>query len=342
VHYLAHAAHILVRLLEFLLGAFCIVTATLLYPKEDGTIQSKLEDLWIRTDDFGEVALSRHARFMSRVAKLETHLLDRLFGTRLVSVQALGVSFCLSICTNSFALYWLLKDGLYMVAQGMRFYEFLMLACPALAIGVACVFVRNRNILRFGIILAALTCYAAEMLVGGGLDFDETTGLFGLFVIVFLIGGFLCDVVFITVTRRLLGWAGGMNSGIKVFALVFLNIVMSLLLLGPAFVTYYYMFTDARSKFFDKVPGWILSSALCISLSNIFDVLLALLFVLLALMLLIQFAIWPLLTRTLFRITDMKVRRGILVAIALGLIAGSLHVEKLSELFGKIIDKLSS
>jgi hypothetical protein len=91
-----HVIHLVAVTLEFLLGVFCILTAIILYPGEEGRIQSKFEDLWIRVHDYQKLALSKHALFMTQVAKLETHIFDRLFGNKLISGHALVVSFVLS------------------------------------------------------------------------------------------------------------------------------------------------------------------------------------------------------------------------------------------------------
>ena len=80
----------------FIMGLFCVLTAILLYPNEEGMIQSTLEDVWLRVDDYQKLALTRHAAFMTGIAKLETEFFNRMFGHRLLSVQALGMSFCFS------------------------------------------------------------------------------------------------------------------------------------------------------------------------------------------------------------------------------------------------------
>ncbi len=65
------------------------------------------------------------------------------------------------------------------------------------------------------------------------------------------------------------------------------------------------------------------------------------LFVLLALVLLIHRAIWPLLTRTLFRMADIgtKGRRAILTTVGLALLAAGIS-GKVPELVQKLIEKL--
>lgn len=74
-----HVLHVILRLLAALLGLFCVATAVLLYPDQEGKIQSKLEDFWIRIDDYQKLALSKHAAFMTGVSQLESRLLDHIF-----------------------------------------------------------------------------------------------------------------------------------------------------------------------------------------------------------------------------------------------------------------------
>jgi hypothetical protein len=62
-----------------------------------------------------------------------------------------------------------------------------------------------------------------------------------------------------------------------------------------------------------------------VGVSNLFDVAFALLFAFLASALLLHRAVWPLLTRTLFRMSDIgtKGRRGILITVGLALLGWS-------------------
>src|ERR1700722_6956157 len=96
-----HIGQILARLLGTLLGACCIATAVFLYPDEDGKIQSGLEDFWVRVDDYKNLALTKHASFFTQVAKLESRVLDSIFGRKLFSGRSLGVSFGISLSTVS-------------------------------------------------------------------------------------------------------------------------------------------------------------------------------------------------------------------------------------------------
>jgi hypothetical protein len=96
-----HIFHFVVRPAEALLGLSCLSTALLLYPDEEGTIQSKLEDFWIRFHDYQRLALSRAAAFMQQVAQFESHFLDRIFGERWVSFRLVSLSCCGSLLSLS-------------------------------------------------------------------------------------------------------------------------------------------------------------------------------------------------------------------------------------------------
>lgn len=51
-------------------------------------IQNRLEEWWIRVDDYRAGAVLRHTTFMVRIARLTTKALDTLFGSRLLTFRA--------------------------------------------------------------------------------------------------------------------------------------------------------------------------------------------------------------------------------------------------------------
>ena len=56
------------RILAVCSGLFCLYLAIFLYETEQGTIQNRLEGLWVRIDDLKLAALSRQAAFVRVVA----------------------------------------------------------------------------------------------------------------------------------------------------------------------------------------------------------------------------------------------------------------------------------
>ena len=102
--------------------------------------------------------------------------------------------------------------------------------------------------------------------------------------------GFVCDVVFINVTRQVLRKASETSTSFAVVVLVLSNAVLATLLVGPYFVDRFNLI-PANQIHLEWSP--------LVALTNMFGAALALLFALLAVLLLIHRAIWPLLTRSL-------------------------------------------
>lgn len=79
------------------LGVLCIAAVLFLYEDEEGRIQSKVEDWWIRLSDGRDASRPWATTFMRGVAGLTEQGFDRVFGRRLLSARAVGVSICLSL-----------------------------------------------------------------------------------------------------------------------------------------------------------------------------------------------------------------------------------------------------
>lgn len=332
-----HILHLIARPIEALLGVFCVVTAIMLYPNEEGKIQSKFEDFWVRVDDFKNLALTRHAAFMSEVAKLETRFLDRVFGERLFSIRAIAVSLACSIM--SLGIVGLLPHHEAYVGKAYDFFnprQSLGLLClGAYGLAVMSLPRRQRTLLNV-VLFLALVVPGWILIIGNppsGSSFHSPTEYRVESYIVYssilsIIGvlGFACDVVFIAITRKLLRKASETSRSSIILILVLSNVVLAALLVGPYFIDRLNLFPLNRLHM-DWSP--------LVALTNMFDAALALLFALLAVLLLIHRAVWPLLTRTLFKMQDIgtKGRRGILAAVGVALLSTSVFGEKVPDLF---------
>jgi len=332
-----HVVHLIARPIEALLGVFCVLSAIVLYPNEEGTIQSKFEDFWIRVDDFQNLALTRHAAFMTGVAKLETQFLNRLFGHNLVSSQSIGVSFSLSLLTFSIlglaTLSYASKEE-DIRSMFLKFY--LSLVLVSLVVGLTSILVRGRQNAR-RIVIASAIILVPFFILKFNPNSDPARAEVSANILYLAVGGFACDVAFIALTRRFVLWAGEMTSTLRVTGTIVLNVFLALCLMAPLLLSFINALSHrSLSALFTRWFG-ILDA---IALTNVFDVALALLFVLLATLLLIHRALWPLLTRTLFRMADIgtKGRRAILTTVGLALLAAGIS-GKVPEVLQKIIDK---
>jgi hypothetical protein len=329
-----HVLHLIARPFEALLGVFCIVTAVMLYPDEEGKIQSKFEDFWVRVDDFQSLALTRHAAFMTQVAKLETYFLDRVFGHKLISARAIGASlFCTIAPLLLMVSFVIVLELLDSIVDRHELVWFAGYAVAAICVGLATF---GRELSQIARIVLSVACFASlGFTIAIDSDGSRDIGLSTLFASSILFGGFAGDVAFIVVTRKLFRWAGEMTSFWKVLVAVIFSLLSALFLVGPAIVNMF------RAVYLDAPNTFLNTLVTLIGFVNLFDTLLAILFVSLSTLLLIHRLIWPLLTRTLFRMTDIgtKGRRAILTTVGLALLAAGIS-GKVPELVQKIIEKL--
>jgi hypothetical protein len=325
-----HFLHLLLTPIELLLGLFCVLTTILLCPGEEGQIQSKVEDFWVRVDDYRQLALSKHAAFMTQVAKLETSFLDKVFGPKLISGHALAVSFCCSVTASAVVgalVFESFSDVVFLALS-------IALLLGSIAVCITIVFVRKHAVVRgiaIGSLLVFLLIWAGYTQPG-----PEQAGRLTWDIVFAAFGSFVCDVIFIALTRRLLRWAGQMTSFFRVLAVIVLNFLLAVFLVMPLFLAGAF-----AVQAHEEQKALILPFAL-IGFSNLFDVVLSSFFVFLTLMLLIHRVLWPLLSRTLFRMQDIgtKGRRAILSAVGLTLIGWSgVHLPDLLKELLKILGK---
>jgi hypothetical protein len=330
-----HLIHLIARPIEALLGVFCVVTAIMLYPNEEGKIQSKFEDFWIRVDDFKNLALSRHAAFMTQVARLESRFLDAIFGHKLVSVRSVTVSICCSIVswylTSLITQFYVLKQPITGPSSWM-----LRIFGGCLIAALACVLLNHHHLAR-RITLTLACLFVAGGLTANMLKHPEDATLLASVLAVSLGLGFVCDVVFIVATRKLIRMAGEMNQSFKVMMVLLLDLCLAVVLVGPLLLVFA---QRMRGGFFSGIGlVTLIYRAYWVSQTNLLDVFIALIFVALALILLLHRALWPLLTRTLFRMTDIgtKGRRAILTTVGLALLSASVFGGKFPELLKDLV-----
>jgi hypothetical protein len=306
------------------------MTAIVLYPNEEGRMQSKFEDFWVRVDDYQKLVLSRHTVFMAQVANLEAAFLDRVFGDKLVSIRSIAVSCCCSVA--SFALAILLLEAADASNRQLSI-SWLVGTLTVVALFILYVLLPYQCGIRDAILFSSLPIILGWIVLSNPVWlFEENVVTF----LTFVVAGFCCDVIFIAATRRLLRLAGEMTRSIRIVGLLILNLALAVALVFPILLPfvlrsgYDVVFT---SRWFDMI-------SMAVGLSNLFESLLALLFVVLAALLLVHRALWPLLNRTLFRMQDVGTtgRRAILMTVGLSLMG--LSGWKVPGLFNELVRTL--
>ena len=93
------------RILASIMGFLFVYIAVFLYENEQGKIQNKLEDVWVRIDDAQKYSLSKHTVFVNTVAGFLTKTFNLLFGIKLLSLQAIGASICFAVLSANLVFF---------------------------------------------------------------------------------------------------------------------------------------------------------------------------------------------------------------------------------------------
>lgn len=83
-------------------GLILIYVGAFLRESEEGELQNKLEDIWVRIDDAARAAIARHTAFFREIANAMLRPVERLFGPKIATWQAFGVSAMLSLSSLFF------------------------------------------------------------------------------------------------------------------------------------------------------------------------------------------------------------------------------------------------
>jgi hypothetical protein len=305
-HTLIHVS----QAVAFIVGMALVFVSFTLFPREEVHTQNRLEEFWIKLDDYQRSMLSRHAAFMTQVAKFETRLLDRVFGNRLLSPRTGMMSAALSFLQWTIAV---IPDPFISSRTHSVATLFVAIVMIIAVLSGLVELIRKypfRAVLVFGLPPVLLLSYtyffdiAARERTRQALLSTPTmeSALFG---------SAICDVLFIALTRKLIRYCGEMTSAWKIAATVFLNILCALILLGP----YLYMLFFASPLALEPRKLWL--TVELVSATNILSALLASLFVFLCVLLLIHRLVWVPVNRVLFRMQEIgAVERRKLLRIA--------------------------
>jgi len=335
-----HVLQLAFRLALAVAGAFCLLTACLAYPGEEGKMQSVLEDLWAKIDDRQKGALSAHTVFMQQVAKATSRGFDAVFGHALLSRRCLGVSVAYSIA--SFGTLAFLDNFANVIAdKGPLRDSWKGDASNALAgLSLAAVYLFVGSIpliykkFRFTKVWLFLILISVPFLWEAMQD-DPVWAPANLLLdfvpwgLMATVGAFGCDVLFIAATRRSLRWAGEMQKTFKIAAVILLNVLFGIgLMVAPLIYSFAYVVLDEAWGLSrpTSVKYKLASVVFAVAGSNTLDFLASIVFVVLAVVLLIHRALWPVLNRSVFRLQEIGAngRRAILISLGAGLLGAAL------------------
>ena len=205
---------------------------------------------------------------MREVARYASDTLNKVFGNKIFSIHAIGVSACLS--TISYCLIEI-ANWIYFSYQEdfENFGAIIFVLCVMIVI--CCVFiklaawVKSKVILRLWLVCAFLlpviTILGMEFTLYGPSLFKVIIGDAGdsefirsimVFQLSSIIIGVVCDVVFLAITRWVLRWSSGISSFSQIAIVISVNAFLAFtLFVGP------YLFLVQKSKTIHGQPKYL-------------------------------------------------------------------------------------
>jgi len=301
---MAHFGHIVLRVLAGIAGAVALYAALFLYEDQQGKIENRLEEWWVKLEDQRNLAVSRNTAFMREVARLAGQGFDRLFGQKLFSLQAFGVSTSLTVAVGCAILTLFdLRPILSLFAAG------------ALCCAMIPAFGHTKTAMLAALVPAVLTVVSL-MTLAGFLAVGEVLTVVAI--------SFGCDLVFIATTRLLLRWSSSMRRFPAVIGLTLLTALLAIvMMLIPANV--------------GLRIGLALSLLYVLIFANAVDLIVASISVFLALSMLAHRLFWPLICRPLYALRERGVRRSVFATVGVAML-GYAGID-VPELVRQLIEK---
>jgi hypothetical protein len=332
-------ANLIISFLSYLLhlSGFVLVYASSLYENEEGQIQSKIVEWWVRLDDKGLASRSRIAAFMQEVARLTGRGFDGLFGNSLLSLRFVAVSIYLSFASLFLFLIFafpLAHDtGSATRLGAIRIFLFFigLALVPAIVNGSA-LWERLIRGIWWGVIPWTVISMAGFIAFVYKRQGAASTFRGIGFTLLPLAVSFLADVAFIFVTRLILRRIPTIDR-ISTIVIMFVGnlLILALIIVGLPYVGF------KIAKYLPLFGGIIMLS---LPLNSI-DILVGCAALIVALLLLVHRALWPLIQRPLYAIQRhelIKKRKKWLLhaGVALIILPWHLTLESLKALLEKL------
>ena len=319
------------------LGVLFVCAALFLHENEEGQIQNKLEEWWIRLSDREKESRSWAVAFMQDVAQSTGRGFDRLLGKRLLSLRFVFISISFSLASIFLFVFILWPLAHNPPANATRWEAFVFFvffawfaSVPALTdsktlsgkVSMALWWA----MIVFVLLRISNFLFRAFSVFGLG----RTAGGIGYMTLLFAYS-LLCDLSYIVLTR----WVLRRISKIDRMHEIVLEIIVSLVILAT--LIWAPIFFGARiGRYFPMAGGVLLFSFVL----NSIDVVVGLAALMLALLLLLHRLVWPTIGRPIYAMQRFRLikNKKLLWVIGITLIFLPKHttMQLLKSLLGKL------
>jgi hypothetical protein len=290
-----------------LIGGVLLYVALFLSETEEGKLQNRLEKLWVDINDLSRKALTKQAAFLQQISAIANSGLNRLFGKGLLSAEAIAASLCFSLTSIlMFVTYFATQLTSWPGGPDFSLLAFILFLASSVTFLIGFLGTPFRY-LAFLWIPACFYFFAGFNVRTKVFDWNpfelSSVNAVMLRLLTVLGAGFICDVVFIAVSRWCLRKASKLKSGWKIAMLLTLSGSIGLALVSPILLV---LHTLVEHKALSEAE----MDLEFVGVSNVVAGTFSIFFILVAVVAFVHLAIWPILERPIYSLQRFGVARN--------------------------------
>jgi len=335
---------VILKIIIALIGLLCLYFAFFAYETEQGKIQNKLEEWWVKIDDTKEITNTSLIKFLRRISLFTTISINKIFGEKIFSFQSAWVSvfYLNGVITIYFAFSSIILDSPFGTIKAVIISVFGMVMIILAALPL---FIKSKKWIKWGCIsIILVTLFSIIILI---VTYSEIWIPYGNLVMKLedtLVSGLIAYSVCTFLCMSLIGffrWSIqkflDFNSIKKIIISILLQIIFASTLVYIPTLIYGGYVPNHSAEYYNVITYSDLIGTFpeTISFINLFSVFPLSLFIILLISVPLNRFIWSIVCRPIYTLAQYKIvtNKSFMYALAVFFIGLSFKLTQLSDNF---------
>jgi hypothetical protein len=330
------------KAISLLFGLLLLYISFFMYEDEQGKLQNRIENIWIAVNDKQKASADKTTALFNKVADVVRRILNRILGTKFISIQMIGVS-----SSASFASILAVVGLILLILHHVGYSRHVVIADPLfypalIIVGLLLLVLSFINLVfaslpslypsRITRILSLIpVCFFSIAMLSQGKVRSPGSQSLVLFPALFI--SIISDVLLLGATRFSIRWISTSDNRFKILLAFLVQMAIVVFLVFVPFKMSATLLTQNPNS----VAAKILVSVVGL---NGFTALAASAFLFALIIVVLHRAFWPLLDRTIYAVARFTVVRNRALMSSLAVIFVSYGLFISDSLWGKLADWL--
>jgi len=327
---------------SLLFGSLLLYIAFFMYEDEQGKLQNRIENIWIAVNDKQKASADKATVLFNKVADVVRRVLNRILGTKLISIQMIGVSSSASFASilglvglallilrhMGFSRHVVVADPLFypallLVGLLLLVLSFINLVFASLPSIYPSAFTRILSLVPVSLFSIGLLSPGKARLPGSNL----------LVLFSALLISVLSDVLLLSAARLSIRWISTSDDRSKILLAFLVQVLIVVLLIVVPF--------QLAATFLTRNPNSVTAKILVsVGGLNVFTAFAASAFAFAMVIVVLHRAFWPILDRIIYAVARFTIIRNRMLMSSLAVIFVSYGLSLTQSLWGKLADLL--